>query len=135
MTLTRKRILVVEDFDIIRKFICRTLEIKGYDTIAASNVTEAFELLTHQSSDIDLVLTDYNMPGADGYELLTKMKANDEMKNIPVIFLTTEQNPEKIKTAQDAGVSGLIRKPYRAEFFFHTIAKTISEASTSKINS
>jgi two-component system, chemotaxis family, chemotaxis protein CheY len=125
MTSTRKRILVVEDFDIIRKFVCKTLEIKGYDTIGAPNVTEAFELLTHHSSDIDLVLTDYNMPGADGYELLTKMKANDEMKNIPVIFLTTEQNPEKVKKADDAGVSGWIRKPYRAEVFFQTIAKAI----------
>lgn len=117
---------MVEDFDIIRKFICRTLEIKGYDTIGAPDVTEAFELLTHQSSDIDLVLTDYNMPGADGYELLTKMKANDEMKNIPVIFLTSEQNVEKVKKAQDAGVSAWICKPYRAEFFFDTIAKTIT---------
>lgn len=125
MTSTRKRILVVEDFDIIRKFVCRTLEIKGYDTIGAANAAEALEVLTHHGSDIDLVLTDYNMPGADGYELLTKMKASDEMKNIPVIFLTTEQNAEKIKKAQEAGVSGWIHKPYRAEVFFQSIANAI----------
>jgi two-component system, chemotaxis family, chemotaxis protein CheY len=122
----KKKILVVEDFASIRNFVCDTLNRKGYDTISAANGNEALVILKEKNEEIDLVLTDYNMPDGTGYELLKKIKGNPATMKIPVIFLTTESSPEKMKLAKDAGLSAWVKKPYRAENFFEQIQRAVS---------
>jgi len=122
----KKTILVVDDFASIRQFVCETLEKKGYSTLGAANGNEAFDVLTSKLGEVDLVLTDYNMPDCTGFELLKKIKTNSDVANIPVVFLTTESSPEKMKSAKDAGLSAWIKKPYRAETFFAQIDNAIS---------
>lgn len=122
----KKRILVVEDFASIRTFVCETLNRKGYDTIGAANSKEAMSILSQANTEINLVLTDYNMPDGTGYELLKKIKGNTATMNIPVIFLTTESSPDKMKLAKDAGLSAWVKKPYRAENFFEQIQRAVS---------
>jgi two-component system, chemotaxis family, chemotaxis protein CheY len=113
----KKTILVVDDFTSIRHFVCEMLERKGYRTLGAANGNEAFMMLQENASEVNLVLTDYNMPDCTGYELLKKIKGNDEIAKVPVIFLTTELSPEKIKLAKDAGLYALpcrsLFLPYR----------------------
>ncbi len=121
----KKTILVVDDFVSIRDYICEALHRKGYSTVGASNGNEAFKLLTEKRINIDLVLTDYNMPHCTGFELLRKIKADNETAMIPVIFLTTESNPDKMKNAKEAGLSSWIKKPYRSETFFSLIENAI----------
>ena len=65
----KKTILVVEDFASIRSFLCDTLERAGYITIGASNGNEALNVLQGGSTNVDLVLSDYNMPGCTGFDL------------------------------------------------------------------
>jgi CheY-like chemotaxis protein len=120
----KKKILVVDDFASIRNFVCETLERKGYETIGAANGNEAFKLLS-ETPDVNLVLTDYNMPECTGFELLKKIKSNQAVANVPVVFLTTESNPDKMRAARDAGLSAWIKKPYRAETFFSQIENAI----------
>jgi two-component system chemotaxis response regulator CheY len=117
----KKTILVVDDFTSIRDFVCETLEKKGYATMGASNGNEALDVLTEKAEEINLVLTDYNMPGCTGFELLSKIKTNPAMAQIPVIFLTTETNPDKMMRAKEAGLHAWIKKPYRSETFFSQI--------------
>jgi len=121
----KKRILVVDDFASIRDFICEILQRKGYETVSAANGNEALDVLT-KNPDINLVLTDYNMPDCTGFELLKKIKANAELAPIPVVFLTTESNPEKMRAAREAGLSAWIKKPYRSESFFAQIENAIT---------
>jgi two-component system, chemotaxis family, chemotaxis protein CheY len=121
----KKTILVVDDFASIRDFVCQTLQRKGYETLGASNGEEAFELLKSKGP-VNLVLTDYNMPGCTGLELLKRIKANPDVSSVPVVFLTTESSPEKMKIARDAGLNAWIKKPYRAETFFAQIENAIS---------
>ena len=120
----KKTILVVDDFASIRDFVCQTLQRKGYETLGASNGNEAFELLKSKGP-INLVLTDYNMPDCTGLELLKKIKATPDISAVPVVFLTTESSPEKMKIARDAGLNAWIKKPYRAEAFFAQIENAI----------
>lgn len=120
----KKKILVVDDFASIRDFVCETLQRKGYETISAANGNEAFKLLS-SLPDVNLVLTDYNMPDCTGFELLKKIKSTAPIANVPVIFLTTESNPEKMRAAKAAGLSAWIKKPYRAEAFFAQIENAI----------
>jgi len=121
----KKTILVVDDFASIRDFVCETLQRKGYDTIGAANGTQAYKVL-EEKTDVNLVLTDYNMPDCTGYELLKKIKSNPDVKNVPVVFLTTESNPEKMRAAKAAGLTAWIKKPYRADTFFAQIENALS---------
>jgi CheY-like chemotaxis protein len=125
VTLMGKTILVVEDFASVRKFVCSSLERKGYQTYSASNGNEAYKILLEKADEIHLVLTDYNMPESSGYELLKKIKENLTTKDIPVIFLTTELDAEKMDTAKAAGLFAWIKKPYRSETFFSQIASAL----------
>jgi CheY-like chemotaxis protein len=120
----KKKILVVDDFASIRDFVCETLQRKGYETVGAANGNEAFQVLS-KNADVHLVLTDYNMPDCTGFELLKKIKANEATAKVPVVFLTTESSPDKMRAAKDAGLSAWIKKPYRAETFFAQIENAI----------
>jgi CheY-like chemotaxis protein len=122
----KEKILVVEDFASIRTFVCETLSRKGYETIGAANSKEALAILDEKGDGISLVLTDYNMPDGTGYELLKKIKSNPITAKIPVIFLTTESSPDKMKLAKEAGLSAWVKKPYRAENFFDQIQRAVS---------
>lgn len=121
----KKTILVVDDFASIRDFVCETLQRKGYDTIGAANGNEAYKLIA-EKPELNLVLTDYNMPDCTGFELLKKIKANPDVAKVPVVFLTTESNPDKMRAAKDAGLSAWIKKPYRSETFFAQIENAIN---------
>lgn len=123
---SKKHILVVDDFGSIQQFLCKTLEKKGYNTIGASNGNEAFQLLMEDVDAICLVLSDYHMPDGSGTELLRKIKDNPETAHIPVIFLTSETNPDKMKEAADSGLSCWIKKPYQADFFFAQIENALA---------
>lgn len=122
----KKIILVVEDFASVREFVCETLQKKGYNTIGAANGNEAYSLIAGQDQAVNLVLADYYMPDCTGFELLKRIKANPETAGIPVIFLTTESSPEKIREAREAGLTAWIKKPYRAETFFAQIENAMA---------
>lgn len=121
----KKTILVVDDFASIRDFVCETLQRKGYQTVGAANGIEAFKLLS-ATPDVHLVLTDYNMPDCTGFELLKKIKSTSGLTKVPVVFLTTESNPDKMRAAKEAGLSAWIKKPYRSETFFAQIENAIT---------
>lgn len=122
----KKTILVVDDFASIRDFVCQTLQRKGYDTVSANNGNEAFQILTERPESINLVLSDYNMPDCTGFELLKKIKETPTVAKVPVIFLTTEANIDKMRIAREAGLSAWIKKPYRSETFFAQIESAIN---------
>jgi len=126
----KKTILVVDDFTSIRKFVCEMLEKKGYNTLGAGNGNEAYKILVENSGNVNLVLTDYNMPDCSGYELLKRIKQTESIAQVPVIFLTTELSAEKMKAAREAGLSAWVKKPYKSDTFFSQIEATINSSVT-----
>ena len=116
-----KTILVVEDLSAAQQFLRETLESKGYETLGATNCNQAYDILNNHSQRINLVLTDYNIPEKSGLELLSKIKANPDLKKIPVIFLTAETNPDIIKKAEQIGFNSWIKKPYRSDVLMNEI--------------
>jgi CheY-like chemotaxis protein len=121
----KKTILVVDDYGSIRNFICEVLQKKGYATLGAANGNEAYELLLEKSEEVSLVLTDYHMPECTGFELLQKIRTNPGVSGVPVVMLTTESNPDKMREANEAGLNAWIRKPYRSEIFFAQIENAL----------
>jgi CheY-like chemotaxis protein len=120
-----KTILVVEDQAYARQFICRTLQRKGYNTLGAESAEEAYDVLSHDT-DISLVLSDFNIPGYNGFDLLRTIKSNPMLEDMPVVLLTTDYHTDKIRYANDSGMASFIKKPIREENFLKEIDRAIN---------
>lgn len=108
------KILVVDDFSTMRKIIKNLLRELGYSDLHEANDGKvAFEMA--KKSEFDLIVTDWNMPEMDGYELLKSIRMNDNLFNTPVIMVTAEAKKEQIIAAAKAGVNGYIVKPFTAQ--------------------
>ena len=108
------KILVVDDFATMRNIIKKILrELNFDDFVDASSGNEALEVL--KNNDIDIVLTDWNMPDGSGYDLLTAIRAQDKYANLPVLMVTSEAKPELIAHAIKAGANDYIVKPFTAD--------------------
>lgn len=109
------RILLVEDSALMRTIQLKTLNSLGYnDVIEAEDGVVAVERLK-EKNDIDLVISDWNMPKRDGYEILVWIRDSESHKNIPFIMATGQSDMKQEQKAIDAGVSSFVAKPFNAD--------------------
>jgi len=109
-------ILIVDDSAAIRKILQRVLgqaEIPVGSVYEAGDGAAALEIL--KSQKVGLVLSDINMPNMDGLELLSRIKAHEAWRRLPVIMITTEGSAAKVQEAVELGATGYVRKPFTAE--------------------
>ena len=109
-------VLIVDDSAAIRKILHRVLvqaEVPLGKVHEASDGNEALERL--KTDKVGLILSDINMPNMDGIEFLTRMKAQQEFKNVPVLMVTTEGSQAKVMQALELGAAGYVKKPFTAE--------------------
>jgi two-component system chemotaxis response regulator CheY len=85
------------------------------DTVEAENGMEAYNKLLKHKDEIKLVLLDWNMPEINGFDLLTKIKGDDELKQIPVMMVTTEGQKKSTVAAIRAGADNYLIKPFSVE--------------------
>ena len=111
MALENKKgtILYVEDNPDNRSLIRRVLEAEDYAVVEAINAQQALEKL--ESSNIDLVLMDINMPDMDGYTLTAKIKAIQKFSKIPIVAVTANVMRGDREKSLEAGCDGYIQKP------------------------
>ncbi len=108
------KILIVDDFSTMRRIIKNLLRDLGFtNTEEADDGTTALPKL--QSGKFDLLITDWNMPGMQGIDLLKAVRADDNLATLPVLMVTAEQKREQIIEAAQAGVNGYIVKPFTAQ--------------------
>ena len=110
------RTLIVDDSSVMRKIVERSLRQAGLELLVvheAGSGTEGLDLL--RTNDVDLILSDINMPSMDGLEFLRQIKAQNLALGVPVVMITTESSEEHVKQAILAGARGYIRKPFTAE--------------------
>ncbi len=108
----KKKIMVIDDEEQIRKLLTRILSTAGYEVITASNGREALEKLP--SVSVDLIMLDMNMPEMDGLSFLRNVKDNN-LTHVPVLMISGEHNPDKIVESYKLGVYDFIRKPEQTE--------------------
>lgn len=107
------KILVVDDFSTMRRIIKNLLRDLGFtNTDEADDGTTALPML--QKGGYDLLITDWNMPGMQGIDLLKAVRADPKLASLPVMMVTAEQKKEQIIEAAKAGVNGYIVKPFTA---------------------
>ncbi|GAB5377044.1 MAG: response regulator [Acuticoccus sp.] len=107
-------VLVVDDYKTMIRIIKNLLKQIGFsDVDDASDGTEALAKLKEKS--YGLVISDWNMEPMTGYELLQKVRGDDDLKAIPFIMVTAEAKSENVVAAKEAGVSNYIVKPFNAQ--------------------
>lgn len=107
------KILVVDDFSTMRRIVKNLLRDLGFtNTHEADDGSTALPML--QKGDFEFVVTDWNMPGMEGIDLLKAIRADDNLKHLPVLMVTAEAKREQIIEAAQAGVNGYIVKPFTA---------------------
>ena len=107
------KILVVDDFSTMRRIIKNLLKDLGFTSIQeADDGNTALPMLVQ--GDFDFVVTDWNMPGMQGIDLLRAIRADDNLKHLPVLMVTAEAKKEQIVAAAQAGVNGYVVKPFTA---------------------
>ncbi|PCJ49977.1 MAG: chemotaxis protein CheY [Gammaproteobacteria bacterium] len=105
------KILIVDDFSTMRRIIKNLLRDLGFtNTAEADDGQTALPML--QSGNFDFLVTDWNMPGMEGIELLKRVRADENLKSLPVLLVTAEAKKEQIVEAAQAGVNGYIVKPF-----------------------
>jgi len=108
------RFLVVDDFSTMRRIIKNFLNDLGYSNVQeADDGTTALPIL--KQGNIDFLVTDWNMPGMPGLDLLKAVRADPALAKLPVLLVTAEAKREQIVAAAQAGVNGYVVKPFTAQ--------------------
>lgn len=115
-----KTIFLVDDSATILLSISNILSKAGYVTEKAASAEEALRKL-QSGIKIDLLITDLNMPGMNGIELIKEVRKLPAYKFVPILFLTTESQQSRKLEAKAAGASGWIVKPATADELINTI--------------
>ncbi len=119
-------ILIVDDSAAIRKILQRVLrqtEIPIGNIYEAGDGAEGLEVLKGQ--EVNLILSDINMPNMDGLQFLGNVKASPQWSNLPVVMITTEGSQAKVMQAVQLGASGYVRKPFTADQIKENLCKIL----------
>ncbi len=118
----KMKILVVDDFSTMRRIVKNVLKQLGYDNVEeAEDGAQAFSKL--KTGGFGFMVSDWNMPNMDGLDLLKSVRADAELKDLPILMVTAEAEKEKVVTAIKAGVNNYIVKPFTAEVFSEKMEK------------
>jgi two-component system chemotaxis response regulator CheY len=110
------KVLVVDDFLTMRRILKNILKQVGFKTMEeAEDGAQALDMIKNADPTFDLIIADWNMPKMTGIELLKAIRADPELKHLPVIMVTAEAQKSRVLEAVQAGVSNYIVKPFTAE--------------------
>jgi two-component system chemotaxis response regulator CheY len=111
-----KDVMIVDDSATIRRMVKRTIQMIGLDVgeiYEASNGIEALACLADH--EVGVIIVDINMPTMNGVQLLSRMKGNEKLKNIPIVIASTEGSKKRIDQLVEIGAAGYVRKPFQPE--------------------
>lgn len=116
------KILIVDDFSTMRRIIKNLLRDLGFtNTAEADDGNSALPML--QTGNFDFLVTDWNMPGMTGIDLLKAVREDARLKGLPVLMVTAEAKRDQIIAAAQAGVNGYVVKPFTAAALQEKIEK------------
>ncbi len=122
------RVLIVDDSPAMRSFVRRVMELSGFDLsdcFEAGDGAEAMRLLA--SEWVDAILTDINMPGMDGEEFLRRLSADDLLRSIPAIVISTDATRNRMDRLTTLGARGYVTKPFLPEDLREVLERTLGD--------
>ncbi|MBI1194744.1 MAG: chemotaxis protein CheY [Gammaproteobacteria bacterium] len=124
------KILIVDDFSTMRRIIKNLLKELGFSNVSeADDGNTALPML--KSGGFDFLITDWNMPGMQGIDLLRNVRADPGIATLPVLLVTAEAKKDQIVEAAQAGVNGYIVKPFNAATLKEKIDKIFERIQAS----
>jgi two-component system chemotaxis response regulator CheY len=123
--MTMRSILAVDDSASMRQMVSFTLRSSGYDVIEAVDGQDALDKIGERQ--VDLVLTDQNMPRMDGLTLIRQLRGRDRFKRTPILVLTTESSDEMKQAGRAAGATGWMVKPFDPARLLEVIGKVLPQ--------
>jgi two-component system chemotaxis response regulator CheY len=124
----KTKILIVDDMFTMRKIVSKVFKDLGFsDLVDAADGNEAWEKIS--ASSIQLVVSDWNMPNCTGLDLLKKVRASEQHKNLPFVLLTAEAEGHQVMEALKAGVDNYIIKPFTPNTFKAKLEETFTKVS------
>lgn len=121
-------VLVIEDDDIMLKAIRNILNKDGFNVVTAQNGKEAFEML--ETANYDVVLTDLMMPYANGLEVVSKIRSDNEKRSVGIIVVSSVGNEETITEAFRLGADDYLKKPIMAGELLIRIRKLLANKNS-----
>ena len=119
----QKKIVIVDDFTGIRSIVRETLVKKGYEVLEASGGMEAMKYF--DGTQVDLVITDFDMPDMDGAQLVSKIRDMTRYLYTPVIILSGVKKERVEEKIRDLNVAAYIQKPFEISHFYSVIEKLV----------
>ena len=107
-----KTVLTIDDSRTMREMLNHALVEAGYRVLQAVDGVEGLEVLQANGDEIDVVITDINMPRLDGFGVIEGVRADPAHRATPILVLTTESDAAKKERARSAGATGWIVKPF-----------------------
>lgn len=121
-----EKILIVDDSVSMRQMTSIILKNAGY---TVEQAVDGEEGLSKISEDVSLIITDYNMPGMNGIELIRQIRAGSTNKAVPILMLTTESEEAKKTEGREAGATAWLTKPFDKEQLLGVIKKVTGGVS------
>ncbi|GIK48783.1 MAG: response regulator [Hyphomonadaceae bacterium] len=116
-----KTILTVDDSRMIREMLLIVLQEAGFNVVQAEDGQDGLEALRRSSPDV--IITDINMPRLDGYGFIEGVRQDQRHRATPILVLSTESSPEKKQRAREAGATGWIVKPFKADTLLDVVRR------------
>jgi CheY-like chemotaxis protein len=121
----QRTVLIIEDEKLIIVSTQMVLEAAGFSVESATNGEDGITQASAQTPD--LILLDIMMPGIDGWETLTRLKADPATASIPVVIFTAREHSRGHQKSADMGASGYFRKPFEPDELIELVEKHISQ--------
>ena len=130
----KARILVVDDAATVRMYHRKLLSDAGWETEEAANGLEALERLQQSSEEggFDLLLVDINMPKMDGYRLVQLLRSDLQLRQPPVLMVSTEAQSSDSLRALQAGANGFVLKPAQPQVLLRAAALLLGDAAVAR---
>lgn len=120
-----KKILIIEDYPATAKMMSEILEIEGFESIIAPDGSVGIEKALSEKPE--LILLDIMLPGMDGLEVCTKLRANPATMNIPVIMVSVKAADEDVKAGMAKGANGYVTKPFDPFKLLEIVKKNLKQ--------
>jgi two-component system chemotaxis response regulator CheY len=119
-------ILVVDDSPTVVKFVSVSLKSGGFNVVTACDGMDALEKMSSLSENVDLIITDLNMPNLDGYGLIAAVRRNQQHHETPIIILSSEEGADDRARGLSVGATSYLVKPFKPSLLLSEVNKHLS---------
>ncbi|MDD3269145.1 MAG: response regulator [Syntrophomonadaceae bacterium] len=115
------KILIIDDSEMIRNFHCYILKTAGFEVMTAIDGADALEKIYGSDQNINLIVTDINMPNMDGYTFIERLREDEQYEDLPIIIVSTEDELKDMERGYQAGANIYIVKPTEPDVLVENI--------------